>query len=114
MELTTKISVLDSLYVGVFGMSVVFVVLVGLSLLVLLQTNLAARVMKRKTVGTQEPAATTVTLAQEAAVEPEKLQLVNVDEKTAAMIMAIVCDEMDAQPEELYFKSIKAMEDTKA
>jgi glutaconyl-CoA decarboxylase len=42
-------TVLDSLLVGVFGLSVVFVVLIGLSLLVRLQSGLYARLTNRKT-----------------------------------------------------------------
>lgn len=41
-------SVLDSLLVGVFGLSVVFVVLIGLSLLVRLQSGLYARLTNRR------------------------------------------------------------------
>ncbi len=37
------------------------------------------------------------------------LKLTGVDEKTAAIIMAIVCDETGCRPEELHFKSIRAL-----
>ena len=41
-------SVLESLFIGVFGMAVVFIVLVGLSLLVRLQSGLVNRFVKKK------------------------------------------------------------------
>ena len=41
---------------------------------------------------------------------PLELRLTGVDEKTAAMIMAIVCDESGLPANELYFKSIKALD----
>lgn len=43
----------------------------------------------------------------------DELKLVNVDEKTAAMIMAIVADESNIPVNELYFKSIKLIEEEK-
>ena len=42
-------------------------------------------------------------------VDPQSLKLINVDEQTAAIIMAIVCDELATPVNELYFKSIRLM-----
>lgn len=108
-------TVLESIYVGLFGMSVVFIVLVGLSLIVRLQTILVTGFSKRgKQAAQTESPAVAAEAPKPAAIADEPLKLTNVDEKTAAMIMAIVCDNLQAQPNELYFKSIKAMpENTK-
>ena len=43
-------------------------------------------------------------------VSSGELKLYNVEERTAAMIMAIVSDESGIPLSELYFKSIKAIE----
>lgn len=42
-------------------------------------------------------------------VENRELDLRGVDEKTAAMVMAIVCAQLGKQPEQLAFRSIKAI-----
>lgn len=103
-------SVLDSVYVGLFGMSVVFVVLLGLSMLLRLQTALVKRMVKKR----PEKAAGEPNASQQAsAEEPEPLRLIDVDERTAAMVMAIVCDDMKAQPEELQFKYIRKISSNK-
>ena len=101
-------TVLNSLYVGVFGMTVVFVVLVGLSFMLRLLAVLTKRFSPASPVN--ETSSTEQDMSPEpAAITEEPLKLVQVDEKTAALVMAIVCDELKAQPEELYFKSIRAI-----
>ena len=45
--------------------------------------------------------------------ESRAVELVGVDEPTAAVIMAIVCDKLGVPPEKLRFKSIRLMEDEK-
>jgi sodium pump decarboxylase gamma subunit len=104
-------TVLESIYVGLFGMAVVFIVLVGLSLIVRLQTALVTSLSKPKrgSQAAQSDAPVVMETPKAAAVADEPLKLINVDEKTAAIIMAIVSDNLQAQPNELYFKSIKAL-----
>jgi Na+-transporting methylmalonyl-CoA/oxaloacetate decarboxylase gamma subunit len=103
-------TVLNSLYVGVFGMTVVFVVLIGLSLMLKLLAVLTKRFSPASPV--KETSVMELDISSEpAAIAEEPLKLVQVDEKTAALIMAIVCDELKAQPEELNFKSIRAIND---
>ena len=46
-------------------------------------------------------------VAAPAPVYPGKLELIGIDEKTAAMVMAIVCDESGIPANELIFKSIR-------
>jgi hypothetical protein len=38
------------------------------------------------------------------------LNLIGVDESTAALAIAIVCDHLKTAPKELHFKSIKALD----
>jgi Na+-transporting methylmalonyl-CoA/oxaloacetate decarboxylase gamma subunit len=93
------------LLTGLLGVALVFVVLILMSLVV--------RALNR---GKQDepqqpsaPAAAPAVPAPAAAPVPD-VQLIGVEEKEAAMIMAIVCDEMKAPPEELYFKTIRRIE----
>jgi oxaloacetate decarboxylase (Na+ extruding) subunit alpha len=44
------------------------------------------------------------------ALRKEKLNLINVDEDNAALIIAIICDKLKMPPEELHFKYIKALD----
>ena len=107
-------SFLDSLGVSLFGISVVFVVLIALSAVVTIQSKLvnafkirvnvpAKPVRVTKTDGNIVAAAQTDTAAGE-------LKLIDVEERTAAIIMAIVSHESQIPLSELQFKSIKAVE----
>lgn len=107
--------ILNSLYTSVFGMSVVFAALVILIVLITLQSYLFATVARRRVVKAfpaplaAEPAAIAVQPGLPSA--PPELKLIGVDDKTAAMIMAIVCETNRCEPNELYFKSIRALDE---
>ncbi|HNX29576.1 MAG TPA: OadG family transporter subunit [Syntrophomonadaceae bacterium] len=110
-------SITDSVIVSLLGMLVVFVVLILLSFLIYIQSKILrylASYQQRK-----EDAAQAKIIAQ---AEPEdtgtedegwsagELKLIGVDERTAAMIMAIVSDESQIPLSELQFKMIKAVD----
>ncbi len=123
---------LNSLFVSVFGMSVVFFALI----LLIAMINLISFAMKTaKSIQRKHEAAVPAAGLAPASVSappvaeaparrpegptasarvvpalPTELRLTGVDEKTAALIMAIVCDESGLPPEELYFKSISLVE----
>lgn len=104
-------SVLESLPVALFVMAIVFAVLVTLCTLIMLFSFGIQAVEKKRA-----RASVRLSLA-EPEVESEapqftggNLKLHNVDERTAAMIMAIVSDESGIPLSELQFKSIKAKE----
>jgi hypothetical protein len=40
----------------------------------------------------------------------KEMKLISVDEDTAALVMAIMCEQLKTQPEELNFKYIKALD----
>ena len=103
---------LDGLYVTVFGMAMVFVVLIALIYAIKLQTflyNLLARKSTAKP-DTFENAAIQPETSVLSPFEDSKLELTNVDERTAAIVIAIVCDRLKIPPERLYFKSIRRLE----
>lgn len=111
--------ILNSLYISVFGMSVVFVVLVSLILLINLQTFIARKISGR-TAAAGSIASAKPIAAPAQAVKPasaaanaglQELKLTGVDDKTAAILMAIVSDEIGADPGQLYFKSIRALDE---
>lgn len=102
---------MESIVVALFCMGMVFFVLAILYALLIALS---------KVLGTQAPKATVDTIVSRE--EPEEdwdadavqassgeLRLLNVDEKTAAMIMAIVSDGSHIPLSELRFKSIKAV-----
>lgn len=124
-------SLLDSLLVSVFGMTVVFLVLILLSALVKFQSIILAKFIIHKErldeAAAKNKNSSIMAQTEGYAEEDEKempaqvadhagpqwstgeLKLLGVDEKTAAMIMAIVSDETGISLNELQFKSIKAL-----
>ena len=110
--------ILNSLYTSVFGMSVVFVALVSLIFLINLQSLITSKIADRleKQTVSDKPAAP-ISIQSDLSsqgIDHQELKLTGVDEKTAAIIMAIVCDETGLPPNELYFKSIRLLEKTAA
>jgi Na+-transporting methylmalonyl-CoA/oxaloacetate decarboxylase gamma subunit len=98
-------SIPDSILTGVFTLSMVFVLLAVLYATVRLFSVVFAGFGKP-----DQPAAQTAAASAEApASDNGSLRLINVDEPTAAMIMAIVSDESGIPLDELNFKSIKAL-----
>ncbi|MDD2534398.1 MAG: OadG family transporter subunit [Eubacteriales bacterium] len=121
--------IINSLLTSIFGMSVVFLVLVSLILLIYLQSYLLKKFHVNSAVpkanqaqvasSTQQTATPAVTTAVTpdsgiASIARPQLKLFNIDDKTAAMVMAIVCAESDIPAPELVFKSIRLLEDTPA
>lgn len=114
--------IVNSLYISVFGMTVVFLVLVSLILLINLQSFVAAKIAGwHKTSGnaaavpavTASAASATLAKPLSAAMPsgPQELKLTGVDDKTAAIIMAIVSDNIGVDPSQLYFKSIRSLDE---
>lgn len=115
-------SLTDSLMVALFGFSVVFLVLILLSVLVKLQSMIIGYITMTRQ---NEDAAQTESMGiRDIPVETETaagaeidegwstgdLKLLGVDEKTAAMIMAIVSHESQTPLSELQFKMIRAID----
>jgi len=101
----------QSLLVSVFGMVVVFVVLVVLCLFISLFSKAVAAFGKKKEEAPQAAAVQAAPAAsQDTGFTGGQLKLYDVDEKTAAIIMAIVSHESQIPLSELQFKSIKALD----
>lgn len=99
-------SILESLIISVFGLSLVFVVLIALSAVISVESKILENIKPKKP-AEEKP-------VEETEAVPEatygELKLIGVEEKTAAMIMAIVSDESGIPLSELQFKSIKALD----
>ncbi len=113
-------SIFESLVVGLICISIVFAVLATLYIMIsILSKALAGSGKKSKAAETVEVPVTDQVSELNAAQEQTaaaadysagELKLKNVDEKTAAMIMAIVSHESKIPLNELVFKSISAAE----
>lgn len=119
-------SLVDSLMVSVIGFAVVFLVLILLSFMIKLQSAALGYIMEQKRkrdvemtkprdIGNVSGEAETVITAEgtglaDAGWSAGELKLLGVDEKTAAMIMAIVSHEAQIPLSELHFKMIKAID----
>jgi hypothetical protein len=107
-------SFFDSLMVSAFSIFLVFFVLAFLFVLVLVFSKVLSSFNKKDTVSAAVTEAAAVETEEQSPEAPGfsagELKLNGVDEKTAAMIMAIVSHETRIPLSELCFKSIKALE----
>ncbi|NLO93532.1 MAG: OadG family protein [Clostridiaceae bacterium] len=103
-------SLFESLQIALFGLVTVFAVLVALSIAISVESKIFNFFVKKKDAKpSAEPKEQTVK-ANLTDIIPGQLKLIDVDEKTAAMIMAIVSDESQIPLSELNFKYIKAID----
>jgi Na+-transporting methylmalonyl-CoA/oxaloacetate decarboxylase gamma subunit len=102
-------SVGNSLLVALIVMSIVFSCLIALCVLVKVQSFIFSFIENnKKAEETKEEVSNNSNLVESNTEECSgELKLIGVDEKTAAMIMAIVSDELKIPLNELEFKSIK-------
>ncbi|MDR1157848.1 MAG: OadG family protein [Oscillospiraceae bacterium] len=106
-EQLTEISLSEGLLMSVLGMAVVFVALVAIMALTKLQSTVILSLQnKRGQAAVPAPAAVSAT-APVPGPGPGTVALFGVEDKIAAMIMAIVADEMKTPLNELRFISIK-------
>jgi len=106
-----NVSIPEGLLLSVFGLAVVFVVLISLSLIIMLQSKLfAALKLGRKEIPQKKSELAEPAEKMDTAISAGQLKLFDVDEKTAAVIMAIVIHESGIPLSELQFKSIKSLD----
>lgn len=113
MATLEHMSLLESLQVSLLGICVVFFVLILISFFIRIISKILS--VSSKKAPSAEPAAAAAAPAAPAA-DPNKvpapgslgeIKLFDVDDQTAAMVMAIVADELKAPLNELRFISIK-------
>ncbi|MGE5494309.1 MAG: OadG family protein [Burkholderiales bacterium] len=95
-------SFLDSLLTDAFGLAIVFVVLIVICLLIKLISAIISRIQK-----SGAPSDEQVSPAVSEAQPGSELALIDVDEETAALIMAIVSKNTNIPLSKLHFTSIK-------
>lgn len=133
LDRNAKLNPLDALYLALIGIAVVFVVLIVLMLVIWAMgkifdsseklrekhpewndkvQNAKAKIMFWKKAG-NEPKIAETEVKEYANGTCGDLKLINVEERDAAMIMAIVADSTGIPLNELRFVSIKKVEDEK-
>ncbi len=111
-------SIVESLTVSLFCLALVFFVLSFLFALIKVLSKVLKEISNKRAGISIEKQTTgkAVVLSGEAengdGISAGELKLINVDEKTAAIIMAIVSHESQIPLSELSFKSIKAIEES--
>lgn len=103
-------TVLESIPLAAFCLSVVFFVLVCLCLIIKALSFVIRHLFESEQSAPQRDSADAVSQSDASDTGRDQLKLYNVDEQTAAMLMAIVSDECGVPVEELIFKSIKAVD----
>ena len=135
LDKTAKISVVDSLILAAIGILLVFAVLIILQLIISLMglivdnsaklqkahpewsekiANTKNKMMFWKKAKKEEPAKDVKEETKEVQLASGScgdLKLIQTDERDAAMIMAIVADNLNTPLNELHFKSIKKIQD---
>ena len=111
----------DALLYSLAGLSVVFFALVLLMCIIKIMTAIGDRAEKETApvpagIAAPDTAAPVLTLRQTGPVAPGSagaLKLYDIDPRTAAMLMAIVADELQAPLNELRFLSIREIKEEK-
>ena len=117
-EYSMKMGIGEALLTAVIGISTVLMILAIIAVLIMLVSKVI-RAIEAKTAKTDSPVTAAAGSAPPAAVPlPDtesqgELILENVDEPTAAVIMAIVSNKSGIPLNRLCFKSIKLLEDDK-
>ena len=107
----SDVSLIDSLGYSILGMAIVFTVLIMLIGVVKIVEQFTKRLNKEE-VSAETPAAAAAPAAAPAPAKPApgtagELKLYNVEERDAAMVMAIVADKLGKPLNELRFFSIR-------
>ena len=114
-----KMPLTDALATSLIGITTVICILAIIALLIILVSKViraieGAATKKAPATPTASPAASAPAgVLMPAGMNQGELELINTDEKTAAIIMAIVSDKSGIPLNRLSFKSIKLVEDEK-
>lgn len=112
-EYSIKMPIMETLMTSFIGITTVILILAVIAVLILLVSKIIRTIEKGVAKDAPAPAAAT---APQGVPMPDgmmqgELELVNTDEKTAAVIMAIVSNQSGIPLNRLSFKSIKLMEE---
>ena len=112
MEITNALA---TSFIGITTVICILAVIAGLIILVskVIRAFEAAVAKKKPAEATASAPSAPAGIPMPAGMNQGELELINTDEKTAAVIMAIVSDKSGIPLNRLSFKSIKLMEDEK-
>lgn len=106
-----KMPITEALTIAVIGICVVMMILAIIAVLIILLSKVIRAIEKLIAKKTPAPAAPAAPQPVPAAVVTDReVELIGTDEKTAAVIMAIVSKNSDIPLERLSFKSIRLMD----
>ena len=111
----TSISPLEAIFIAIGGLVTVFIVLAVISMMIVLISKIIVSITgKQKAPVKAEPVKTEETASKPELVKDENtyggdVALIDVDEKTAACVMAIVSHETGIPLSQLIFKKIKLL-----
>lgn len=108
-EVAEEIGIGEALGISLLGISIVFIVLVLLMAIIFVMSKVI-RLMNKKDMKNKEVVLESAPVAPPAKGSCGDLTLVKVSERDAAMIMAIVADQLKTPINELRFISIKEAE----
>jgi len=111
-----KMPLTDALAVSLIGIVTVILILAVIALLIILVSKVIrvienAANRKKAVAASEQTASAPAGVPMPSGMNQGELELVGTDEKTAAIIMAIVSDKSGIPLNRLAFKSIKLMED---
>lgn len=110
-------TIIETVGVSIFCIALVFLVLSVIYFMVIILTKVLGALNSKLTAEVSsdnnsllDSYTNEVEEENSVAISTGELKLINVDERTAALVMAIVSDETDIPLSELVFKSIKAID----
>lgn len=105
-------TIINAILVGIFVMSIVFLVLVALSFMIRVQSFLFNTFFEEEKNDKNDVIQVIDETNEKIDLNTSsgELKLIGVDEKTAAMVIAIISDKLETPIGELQFKSIKALD----
>lgn len=117
IPLAIKMPIGEALSVSLVGILTVMIVLAVIAVLIIAVSktirSLEASLSKNKDASSQEKASSDALLHAAAGTSQGEVELIDTDEKEAAVIMAIVSEKSGIPLERLSFKSIKHIKDEK-
>lgn len=107
-----SLTIAQGLQIALYGFTTVFIMLAILMLIITVMNKVVVAMTSKQEKAEEKVVEEVVEVKKPANVEyAGEIQLIDVDEKTAACIMAIISDETNIPLENLIFKKIRLLED---
>lgn len=107
LMLNIKMPISEAIAVSLIGITTVMIILAVIAMLIILVSKVIRSVEASFSSKKAEPSVQSAAVAASATVEEPEVELIDTDEKSAAVIMAIVSQKSGIPVERLRFKSIK-------